>query len=114
MKITATIQARMGSTRLPGKVLMTVGTEPVLARVVHRLRRAALIDGIIVATSDRPADDAIVRECNRLQVACFRGSENDVLDRYWPAALWGGAEAIVRIKLHSPLIHAQLVHESIQ
>src|SRR6266566_5493303 len=114
MKITATIQARMGSTRLPGKVLMTVGTEPVLARVVHRLRRAALIDGIIVATSDRPADDAIVRECNRLQVACFRGSENDVLDRYWQAAQWCGAEAIVRITSDCPLIDAELVDETIQ
>ena len=104
----------MGSTRLPGKVLMTVGTEPVLARVVHRLRRAALIDGIIVATSDRPADDAIVRECNRLQVACFRGSENDVLDRYWQAAQWCGAEAIVRITSDCPLIDAELVDETIQ
>src|SRR5881398_3615724 len=114
MKITATIQARMGSTRLPGKVLMTVGTEPVLARVVHRLRRAALIDGIIVATSDRPADDAVVRECNRLQVACFRGSENDVLDRYWQAAQWCGAEAIVRITSDCPLIDAELTDQTIQ
>src|SRR2546422_7078827 len=107
MKITATIQARMGSTRLPGKVLMTVGTEPVLARVVHRLRRAALIDGIIVATSDRPAGDAIVRECNRLQVACFRGSGNGGLLRYLQPAPWGGAEAIVRISSASPCIHAE-------
>jgi spore coat polysaccharide biosynthesis protein SpsF len=114
MKITAIIQARMGSTRLPGKVLMTVGTETVLARVVQRLRRTALIDGIIVATSDRPADDAIVRECNRLQVACFRGSENDVLDRYWQAAQWCGAEAIVRITSDCPLIDAELVDETIQ
>src|SRR2546426_1196074 len=109
MKITATIQARMGSTRLPGKVLMTVGTEPVLARVVHRLRRAALIDGIIVATSDRPADDAIVRECNRLQVACFRGSENDVLYPYWQAAQWGGAEANVPTPSDCPLLHSEFV-----
>src|SRR5437867_11271290 len=107
MKITATIQARMGSTRLPGKVLMTVGTEPVRARVVHRLRRAALIDGVIVATSDRPADDAIVRECNRRQVPCFRGAEYDVLDGYWQAAQWSRAEAIVRIASDCPLIDAE-------
>jgi len=114
MKITAIIQARMGSTRLPGKVLLTVGTETVLARVVQRLRRTSLIDGIIVATSDHPADDAIVRECERLRVACFRGSENDVLDRYWQAAQWCGAEAIVRITSDCPLIDPELVDETIQ
>src|SRR5437660_10195253 len=106
MKITATIQARMGSTRLPGKALMTVGTEPVLARVVHRLRRAALIAGIIVGASDRPAEDAIVRECNRLQVACFRGWATGALDRYVRAAPWCGAQAIVRITPYCPIIGA--------
>src|SRR5215510_1099701 len=77
LKISAIIQARMGSTRLPGKVLMDLGGQSTLARVVSRLRRAQLINDVIVATSDLPADDAIVKECPRLGVACFRGSESD-------------------------------------
>ena len=110
----AIIQARMGSTRLPGKVLLGVGTESVLGRVVQRLRRAALIDGVVVATTDRPSDAAIIRECNGLQVACLRGSENDILDRYRQAAKWFGAEVIVRITSDCPLIDPELVDATIQ
>ena len=79
----AVIQARMGSSRLPGKVLMDLGGASVLARVVGRLGRSQEITQIVVATTGAPADEAIVRECERLQVACFRGSEDDVLDRYY-------------------------------
>ena len=74
MKIVAIIQARMGSTRLPGKVLMDLGGETVLARVLGRLRRAIMIEELVVATTDSAADDAIIRECQRLEVSCFRGS----------------------------------------
>ena len=63
MKVVAIIQARMGSTRLPGKVLKDLEGKTVLARVVNRLRRARLIDELLVATTDRAADDAIVKEC---------------------------------------------------
>jgi spore coat polysaccharide biosynthesis protein SpsF len=114
MKITAIIQARMGSTRLPGKVLMDLSGESVLGRVVRRLRRATLIDCIVVATTNRPTDDVIARECSGLQVACFRGSETDVLDRYRQVARWFGAVAIVRITSDCPLIDADLVEETIQ
>ena len=75
MKIVAIIQARMGSTRLPGKVLMDLRGKTVLARVVDRLRRAKLVDEITVATTVSVADDAIVRECRQLKVKYFRGSE---------------------------------------
>ena len=104
----------MGSTRLPGKVLMDIGGRTALSRVVRRLSRATLINEVIVATSNLPADDAIVQECERLGVACFRGSEADVLDRYYWAAKNSDADAVVRITSDCPLIDAQLVDETIQ
>jgi spore coat polysaccharide biosynthesis protein SpsF len=113
MKIVAIIQARMGSTRLPGKVLMDLGGETVLARVLGRLRRAIMIDEIVVATTDSAADDAIIRECQRLEVSYFRGSENDVLDRYYQAARMFAAEIVVRITSDCPVIDPDLVDETI-
>lgn len=104
----------MGSTRLPGKVLIDIGGRTALARVVRRLSRATLIDGVIVATSDLPADDAIVQECERLSIRCFRGSESDVLDRYYWAAKNFDADAVVRITSDCPLIDPQLVDETIR
>jgi spore coat polysaccharide biosynthesis protein SpsF len=114
MKIVAIVQARMGSTRLPGKVLRDLGGETVLARVVHRLRRSVLISDIVVATTISAADDVIIRECQRLGASTFRGSELDVLDRYHQAAQSAGAEAIVRITSDCPVIDPQLVDETIQ
>lgn len=104
----------MGSTRLPGKVLMDIGGRTALARVVRRLSRATLINEVVVATSDLHTDDAIVQECKRLGVACFRGSEADVLDRYYWAAKNSDADAVVRITSDCPLIDPQLVDEIIQ
>jgi spore coat polysaccharide biosynthesis protein SpsF len=114
MKIVAIIQARMGSTRLPGKVLMDLGRETVLARVLGRLRRAIMIDEIVVATTDSAADDAIIRECQRLEVSCFRGSEHDVLDRYYQAARMFAAEIVVRITSDCPVIDPDLVDETVR
>jgi spore coat polysaccharide biosynthesis protein SpsF len=114
VKISAIVQARMGSTRLPGKVLMGLGTKTVLARVVNRLRRATRIDEIVIATSDSVADDVIVRECQQLGVSSFRGSEDDVLDRYYQVARACGAGAIARITCDCPLIDPQLVDETVQ
>jgi len=113
MKITAIIQARMGSTRLPGKVLLDLGGETVLARVVSRLRRATQVNEIAVATTNSVADDAIVRECSRLKVSSFRGSENDVLDRCYQAARVFAADVIVRITSDCPVIDPDLVDETI-
>jgi spore coat polysaccharide biosynthesis protein SpsF len=114
LKIAAIVQARMGSTRLPGKVLMDIGGRTALARVVRRLSRAMLIHEVIVATSGLPADDAIVQECERLDTPCFRGSEADVLDRYYCAAKNFDADAVVRITSDCPLIDPQLVDETIR
>ena len=114
MKVTAVIQARMGSTRLPGKVLMDLGGKTVLARVVDRLRRATLVNEILVATTGSIADDAIIQECRRIDVASFRGSEDDVLDRYYQAALLTTGEGIVRITSDCPLIDAQIADDTIR
>ena len=114
MKIVAIVQARMGSTRLPGKVLMDLGGKTVLARVVARLRRAILIDQIVVATTDSVIDNAIIRECQRLQVEYFRGSENDVLDRCYQAANSCEAQIVVRITADCPLIDAEVVDDVIR
>ena len=73
----------MGSSRLPGKVLLDVAGATVLARVVQRLKRAELTGEIVVATTCDPSNDVIVNECDRLGVNVFRGNEKDVLDRHW-------------------------------
>jgi spore coat polysaccharide biosynthesis protein SpsF len=109
MKVTAIIQARMGSTRLPGKVLMDLGGVTVLGRVVRRLQRVARISECVVATTAAPADDAIVEECRRLNVPVFRGSEDDVLDRYLQAARHFSPDAVVRITSDCPLIDPEVV-----
>ncbi|MFY9904391.1 MAG: glycosyltransferase family protein [Terriglobales bacterium] len=114
MRVVAIIQARMGSTRLPGKVLKDLGGETVLARVVNRVRRAVLVDEVVVATSVLPADDAIARECDALKVACFRGDELDVLDRYYRAAQEFAADVVVRITSDCPLIDPELIDATIR
>lgn len=81
MKIVATIQARMGSTRLPGKVLRTILGKPMLALQVERILQSRLIDEVIIATSVEPQDDVIEKLAQEIGVSCFRGSENDVLSR---------------------------------
>jgi spore coat polysaccharide biosynthesis protein SpsF len=109
----AIIQARMGSSRLPGKVLKDLVGETVLGRVVHRLRRSQRISEIVVATTSEVGDQAILEECARLQVGCFRGSEPDVLDRYYHAARAYAADAVVRITSDCPVIDPGLVDETI-
>jgi spore coat polysaccharide biosynthesis protein SpsF len=109
MKVVAIIQARMGSTRLPGKVLRDIAGETMLARVVRRVQLARMPDAVVVATTLAPSDDAIVAECVRLGVPAFRGSEQDVLDRYWQATCTHQADVIVRITADCPLIDPRLV-----
>ncbi|MFH1919933.1 MAG: glycosyltransferase family protein [Planctomycetota bacterium] len=114
MNVVAIIQARMGSTRLPGKVLLDLAGRTMLARVVRRVGRAALIDEVIVATADAPSDDAIVEECRRLRVTCFRGSEHDVLDRFHRAAIAHRADVVVRITADCPLIDPEVTDRVIR
>ena len=109
MKIVAIIQARMGSTRLPGKALKDIHGRTMLARVVRRAGRSALINNLVVATTEKKADDAIVSECDSLGISCFRGSEDDVLDRYYQAAMAFSADSIVRITSDCPLIDPEII-----
>lgn len=111
--VVAIVQARMGSTRLPGKVLMNLGGVTVLGRVVNRLRRASLIDQVVVATANSAPNSAIMRECEDLSVECFAGSEDDVLDRYYQGSRAYSARNIVRITSDCPLIDSDLVDETI-
>jgi spore coat polysaccharide biosynthesis protein SpsF len=109
VKVVAIIQARMGSTRLPGKVLLDLAGEPVLARVVERVLRAQTLDRAVVATTIQPADEAIARLCAERGWPCFRGSEEDVLDRYYHAAAAHRADVVVRITSDCPLIEPEVV-----
>lgn len=109
MRVVAIIQARMGSTRLPRKVLAKIAGRSMLWRVCARTRQAARVDQVVVATTLEPDDDATVDECRRLQVACFRGSAEDVLKRYHEAADAYQADAVVRITADCPLIDPQVI-----
>jgi spore coat polysaccharide biosynthesis protein SpsF len=111
MKTVAIIQARMSSTRLPGKVLLDLGGRPVLERMVERVRAAKTIDEIIVATTVDPSDNPIVALCQNMQVAVFRGSLPDVLDRYYKCALAHKADVVVRLTGDCPLIDPELIDE---
>jgi len=114
MRVVAIIQARMGSTRLPGKVLKDIGGRTMLARVVGRVGRASLVDEVIVASTIAPADDVIMAECAHLETPCFRGSEEDVLDRYYRAAHAHQAEAVVRVTADCPLIEPEIVDRAVR
>jgi len=105
----AIVQARTGSTRLPGKVLADVAGRPLLLRVVERARRSRTLDEVVVATTDAPADRAIVELCAGAGVPCFTGSEDDLLDRYRCTALAVAADPVVRITGDCPLLDAALV-----
>ncbi|MZQ85772.1 NTP transferase domain-containing protein [Paenibacillus sp. 5J-6] len=114
MKTVAIIQARMGSTRLPGKVLKVLGDKTVLAQVVSRVECFQGVQDIIIATTSDAQDDPIMAEANRLGVHCFRGSEQDVLARYYEAAKGIQADNVVRITSDCPLIDPQTSSEIIQ
>jgi len=99
---------------LPGKVLMDIGGETALCRVVRRLSRSKLITEVAIATTESPADDAIVSEAKRLGVRCFRGSERDVLARYVGAAEEFEADVVVRITSDCPLIDAGMMDDVLE
>ncbi len=113
-KVVAIVQARMGSSRLPGKVLLDLESCPVLGRVVNRLQRCKQVDEIVIATSDNSQDDAIESLCKAQQWLCFRGSESDVLDRFCRAAECARANVVVRVTADCPLIDPQVTDEVIQ
>jgi spore coat polysaccharide biosynthesis protein SpsF len=114
MKIIATIEARMTSSRLPGKVLLPAQGAPMLARMVQRLKMVPSLDGIVVATTVNAADDPIEALAAELGIGCWRGSEDDVLKRVLDAAHAFEADVIVELTGDCPLIDPVIVEHCIQ
>ena len=108
MKRVVIVQARMGSTRLPGKVMKDLAGRPMLAQQIKRLRQFKAADDLMIATTDLPADDVIEELARKLDVGCFRGSETDVLGRYVGAARQARADVIVRVTADCPLIDPEV------
>ena len=114
MRTIATIEARMTSTRLPGKVLLPAHGAPMLARMVERLQCVPSLDGIVIATTVNAADDPIQALTEQLGVGCWRGSEDDVLMRVLDAARAFDAEVIVETTGDCPLIDPAIIEACIQ
>jgi len=112
------LQARFSSSRLPGKVLKTIIDKPMLAHQIERLSKIKSAHKLIVATSNQQSDDAVESLCKELNISCFRGSLDDVLDRYYQAAIFhnknNAIKNIVRITGDCPLIDAEIVDKIIE
>jgi spore coat polysaccharide biosynthesis protein SpsF len=111
--IVGIVQARMGASRLPGKVLLDIEGEPMLVRVVERTKRAKSLTEILVATSLEKADDPIEQLCTAKGYICYRGSQQDVLDRYYQAARAYSADVIVRITADCPVIDPLVIDQTV-
>src|SRR5437016_2865888 len=111
-KVVAVIEARMTSSRLPGKVLLPAGGQPLLAVLVERLRRVERIDQIVVATTVNAADDPIVAVARNLGIGWFRGSEEDVLQRVVECLRANHAKICVEITGDCPLVDPAIVDEA--
>lgn len=114
MKVLAIIQARMGSTRLPGKVLKDLAGKPQLQRVIERVQMSEESDAVVVATTMLPEDDAVEELCTGLGVPVFRGSADDVLDRFYRAALPRSPECVVRVTGDCPLFDPALLDAALR
>lgn len=108
-RVIGIVQARFRSTRLPGKVLLPLAGEPMIARVVRRTKRSATLERTVVATTVSGEDDRIVDLCRSRDWPCERGSEEDVLDRYYRTALAHRADVVVRITSDCPVIDPGIV-----
>ena len=111
MKTITIIQARMGSTRLPGKVMKRLCDQTVLAHVVTRVKACSRIDEIIVATTTSTHDNCLVEEAEKLGVKWFRGSQDNVLERYYLAAKEHQADTVIRVTSDCPLLDAEILDQ---
>src|SRR5262245_121463 len=114
MKTVAIIQARMSSTRLPAKVLLDLAGKPMLERQIERLRRCRTFDELLLATTTHEEDNPIVAIAERLGLRVYRGSLDDVLDRYYQAAKWTGAGVVVRITADCPMIDPVICDQTVE
>ena len=108
-KVVASIEARMGSSRLPGKVLLDLCGKPVIAWLVERLRKCRTVNEIVVATSTSPSDDVLAKWCGDYGVRCFQGSEDDVIQRVVEAHRATGTDIVVEITGDCPLTDPDVV-----
>lgn len=113
-KVVAIIQARMGSKRLPGKVLSHLSGKPLLEHLINRLRVSKEIDQIVVATSTSDIDKPIIELAKKLDVECYKGSEDDVLNRYYEAGKLFKADVVVRVTADNPLTDPYQLDELIK
>src|SRR5581483_9022806 len=113
MKTTAILQARVSSARLPGKVLLDLAGKPMLERQIERLRYCRTFDEILLATTTHAEDDPIAELAERLRLRLYRGSLEDVLDRFYQAAKWTGAGTVVRITGDCPMIDPLICDETV-
>lgn len=114
MRINAIVATRMTSSRLPGKVLMDLGGEPALVRLIERLQRSKYIQNVVIATTTNNDDDIVALTAAKAGVGCYRGSENDVLGRTVEAAESFGTDLIVQVTSDCPLIDPETVDLVIQ
>jgi spore coat polysaccharide biosynthesis protein SpsF len=110
----AIVQARLGSTRLPGKVLLPLAGKPLLFHVVDRLRQTPGLAGVVVATTDQPGDTPLREFLRAEEIPFFTGNEQDVLDRYYRAAEQFAADPIVRVTADCPLIDPNIVGRALR
>jgi spore coat polysaccharide biosynthesis protein SpsF len=108
-RIVAIVQARMGSTRLPGKVLEPIGDKPMLAHTYERACHSSLVDEVVIATSNKQGDDGVAEYCESAAIECTRGSESDVLDRYYQTAREYEADVVVRLTADCPFLSPAVI-----
>lgn len=108
------LQARMRSTRLPGKVMLSLEGKPMLARQIERMKQSKMLDGIVLATTEDPADDVLKGVAEEQGVGFFRGSAHNVLDRYHGAAQKFNASVVVRVTGDCPVIDPQIIDKVIE
>jgi len=114
MKVAAIIQARMGSTRYPGKVLETISNHPVLYHVIERIRDSQCIDVIVVATTTNQEDRILLKRAREYQVHGFAGAEHDLIKRFVAASQLVGADIIVRVPCDNPLFEPTFIDDCVE
>ena len=113
MRILAIVQARMTSTRLPGKVLLQLGKKTVIQNIYERLSKSTKLNDVVIATSIDPSDDAIEKDCTTNGISTFRGSLDNVLERFFLCASYYRADIIVRCTADNPFVDAEIVDAAI-
>lgn len=112
-QITLVVQARVGSSRLPGKILLPILGETLLFRMVERLKRTKRIVSIVIATSTNAEDDAIEKLCKDNKWDCYRGNLTDLLDRHWQVAALTEADIVLKIPSDCPLIDPKIIDKAL-